>query len=191
MTWCPWPSFHAPSTVSKFYVVSRKKVHFSAAVIAWSMKPCIVIVLDTLNTNTLWPGAIDLHFMLHWLCQNFMLSQKIKYISLQQWIAGSMKPCIVIVFDTLFEHTPWPGAFDLHFTLHWLCPNFMLSLEIKCMSLQQPWLWVWNLAKWLSLTPSSSTHHDSFFAWLTLHAYSYFTNAGAISTSEEVFFLYW
>ena len=32
----------------KFYVKSFNKVHFSTAVIAGSMKPCIVIALDTL-----------------------------------------------------------------------------------------------------------------------------------------------
>ena len=44
-------------------------------------------------------------------------------------IAGSMKSCIVIVLDTLFKHAPWPSALDLHFTLHWLCQNFVSSLE--------------------------------------------------------------
>ena len=44
-------------------------------------------------------------------------------------IAGSMKPCIVITLDTLFKQAPWPGALDLHFTLHWLCQNFASSLE--------------------------------------------------------------
>ena len=33
--------------VWKIYVESRNKVHFSAAVVAVKMKPCIVIVLDT------------------------------------------------------------------------------------------------------------------------------------------------
>ena len=54
MTRCPWPTFHAPPTLSKFYVKSRNKVHFSAAVMAVSMKPCIVVVLDTLK-HTPWP----------------------------------------------------------------------------------------------------------------------------------------
>ena len=111
----------------KIYVESRNKVHFSAAVIAGSMKPCIVIVLDTLNNHLLWHGALDLHFM-----------------------------------------------------LHWLCPNFMSSLELKCISLQQRWLWEWNLA---------STNHDPFFAWPTLHAVVISPNAGAILTSAE--FLSW
>ena len=30
-----------------------------------------------------------------------------------------MKPCIVIVLDTLFKQSPWPGALGLDFTLHW------------------------------------------------------------------------
>ena len=166
MTWCPWPTFHAPPTLSKFYVKSRNKVNFSATVIAGSMKPCIVIVL---NNHTIWRD-LDLHFMLHWLCQNFMLSLEIWCISLQysleyetlqhncawhtlwahtmtrcSWLcpflsavamALSMKPCIVVVLDTLFKHTPWP-----------------------------------------------------FFAWPTLHAVVISRNAGAISTSAEFLFL--
>ena len=59
MTWCPCPTFHAPPTLSKFYVESRNKVHFSAAVISGRMIPCIVVVLDTLQPCSIiwcpWP----------------------------------------------------------------------------------------------------------------------------------------
>ena len=41
MTWCTWPTFHAPLTLSKFYVKSRIKVHISAAAMPVGMKPCI------------------------------------------------------------------------------------------------------------------------------------------------------
>ena len=44
MTRCPWPRFRAPVTLSWFYIDSSIKVGFSAAVIAASVKPCIVIV---------------------------------------------------------------------------------------------------------------------------------------------------
>ena len=44
------------------YVESRIKVHFSVAVIAVSMKPCIVIANDTLYKHTSLPGGLDLHF---------------------------------------------------------------------------------------------------------------------------------
>ena len=84
LTQCPWPWFHAPLTLSKFCVESRKftlsleiisnKVNFFAAVLAVRMKPCIVIVLDTLFKKAPWPGALDLDFTLHWLCQNFASS---------------------------------------------------------------------------------------------------------------------
>ena len=47
---------------------------YSIAVIAGSMKPCIVITLDTLFKQAPWPSALDLDFTLHWLCQNFASS---------------------------------------------------------------------------------------------------------------------
>ena len=40
------------------------KVYFSRAVIAMSIKPCIVIILEILSKNALWPGALDLDFVL-------------------------------------------------------------------------------------------------------------------------------
>ena len=147
----------------------------------------MVIFIDTLYNHPPWPGALDLHFMLHRLWQKKILSLEIKCISLQQWylgvwyldyllplihsttthhdlvpvtdiscstdfvkiyvesrnkvqfsaavIAGSMKPCIVIILDTLNNHLLWHGALDLHFMLHWHCPNFMSSLELKRISL--------------------------------------------------------
>ena len=84
LTWCPWLTFHAPLTLSKFYFKSRNKVHFSAALIAGSTKPCIVILLDTLNNHAPWPGALDRHFTLHRLCKNFTSSLEIKCISPHQ-----------------------------------------------------------------------------------------------------------
>ena len=36
--------------------------------------------------------------------------------------ARIMKPCLVIIHDILYKHTPWP-VLDIHFTLHWLCFN--------------------------------------------------------------------
>ena len=44
----PLTTFYAPMTLSKFYVEPRIIVHFSAAVIDVSMKPCIVIFLQIL-----------------------------------------------------------------------------------------------------------------------------------------------
>ena len=105
MTWCPWPTFHAPLTLSKFYVKSRNKVHFSAAVISGSILPCIVIIFDSLNNHALWPGALDLHCMLHWLCPNCMSSLKIKCISL-----CSSNGC---EYETLHTGCPW-HTFQAH-----------------------------------------------------------------------------
>ena len=47
---------------------------YSVAVIAGSMKPCIVITLDTHFKKAPWPSALDLDFTLHWLCKKFVLS---------------------------------------------------------------------------------------------------------------------
>ena len=100
MTRCPWPSFHAPPPLLKFYVEPRNKGHFFVAVIALGMKHCIVIVLDTLFEHTPWPGALDLHFTLHWLCRIFMSSLEKKVHFSAAAMAVSMKPCIVVVLDT-------------------------------------------------------------------------------------------
>ena len=61
--------------------------------------------------------------MLHWLCRNFMSSLELrnKVHFSAAVVAASIKPCIVIVLDTLFKHTPLTGALDLHLTLYWLC----------------------------------------------------------------------
>ena len=61
MTWYPAPTFHTQPTLSKFYIESRNKVHFFAAVVAVRI-PYIVIVLDTFFEQAL-PGALDLHFI--------------------------------------------------------------------------------------------------------------------------------
>ena len=77
-------SFVRPSTI-------HVKVLYSGAVIARSMKPCMVITctLDKLFEPAPWPGALDLHYMLQWLRQNFAsslenLRLEIKLISQQQ-----------------------------------------------------------------------------------------------------------
>ena len=44
----------------------------SEVVIAASVKPCIVIVLNILFKHALWPGALDLDLALQWLCHDFM-----------------------------------------------------------------------------------------------------------------------
>ena len=71
---------------------SKNKDHFSAAVVALRMKPCIVIVLDTLFKQAPLPCALDFisRFtdfvrILRRLECKFMLSLVIKFISLQQW----------------------------------------------------------------------------------------------------------
>ena len=84
ITQCPWPSFHAPVALPWFYVESSIEVCFSEAVIALSVRPCIVIVLDILFKHALWPSALDLYIALEWL-YDFMWSLAWKCYSLQQW----------------------------------------------------------------------------------------------------------
>ena len=161
MTWCPWPTFHAPPTLSKFYVKSRNKVHFSAtvtAVIAGSMKPCIVIVLIN---HTIWHGALNLHFMLHRLCQNFMLSLEIKCISLQySW-----------EYETLQRNCAW----------HTLWAHTMTRCISLCSSNGFEYESLHSGCPWHTF----QAHTMTIFAWPTLHAVVISRNSGAISTSAE------
>ena len=53
-------------------VCQHIKVLFSAAVLAGRMKTCIVIVLDILFKHLSWLSTLDLYFMLHRLCHNFI-----------------------------------------------------------------------------------------------------------------------
>ena len=55
---CPWPKVHSPLTLSYSYVKSSIKVCFSVAVIAASVLPRVVIVLDILFKHALWPGVL-------------------------------------------------------------------------------------------------------------------------------------
>ena len=111
-----------PSTV-------HVKVLYSGAVRAWSMKPCIVITLDTLFKQAPWPGALDLYFTLDCLYQYFVSSRKIYVESRNNFhfsaaeVVVRMKPCIVIVLDTLLKQAHWHCALDIHFKLHWLFKN--------------------------------------------------------------------
>ena len=84
MTWYHLPTFHAPPTLSKFYVESRNKVletnkvHFSAAVIGGSI--CIAIALDPFHA----PLTLS----------KFYVKSRIKvHISAAAMPVG-MKPCI-------------------------------------------------------------------------------------------------
>ena len=137
----PWPGALdlAPPTLSKFYVKPRNKVHFSVAVIAKGIK--------TLHSNCAW-HTLWAHTMtrcpwptfhrFHWTLWKFYVKSRNKVHFSAAAMAVSMKPCIVVVLDTLFKHTPWPF----------------------------------------------------FFAWPTLHAVVISPNAGAISTSAE-FLFFW
>ena len=65
---CPWPIFHGPLTLLIFTSKLCRSLVFSASVIAMSVKPCMVIVLDIPFKHAPWPSALDLYFMVHWLC---------------------------------------------------------------------------------------------------------------------------
>ena len=67
-TFCPSVCSFVRSSVRPSTI--HAKVLYTGAVIGEIMKPCIVITLDTLFKQAPWPDALDLPFMLHWLCQN-------------------------------------------------------------------------------------------------------------------------
>ena len=69
-----------PSAEFLYFVLSIK-VHFSE-MIAASVKPCIVIVLNIFFKHALWPCALDLDFALQWLCHDFMLRLALKCVFL-------------------------------------------------------------------------------------------------------------
>ena len=114
---------------STIYLKSSILLDFSVIVIAASVKPCIVIVLDILFKYALYPS--DLGFVLGWLCSDFTLSSIIyiesssKVHFSEAVIAASVKPCILIFLDILFKHALWLRALDLEFMLEWLCHDFM------------------------------------------------------------------
>ena len=90
MTRYPWPTFHAPLTLSEVNVTTSSnyiKVCFSVLMVARMTKPCIVIVLNLLSKHTPWPGTLDLHVALHLLCQIFYFtsSKILKCFSLYLW----------------------------------------------------------------------------------------------------------
>ena len=102
-----------------FVVESSIKICFSQAVIAASVKPCIVIVCKIIFKHALWPGVLDLEFALHWLCHGFK-SSIIKLCFSAAVINANVKPCIEIVLDILFKAVLWHG--DLDYVFQWLCP---------------------------------------------------------------------
>ena len=75
----PWLIFHGPLTLTNFTskfgfldisdcCEACRSLVFSTSVIAASLKPCIVIVLDIPFKHTPWTADLDLYFMVHWLC---------------------------------------------------------------------------------------------------------------------------
>ena len=85
----------------KIYVESRNKVHFSAALIAGSMKPCIVIVLDTLNHHRPWCPWPTFHAPLS--LSKFYVKSRIKVHSSAAAMAEDET-----LHRLVFKHTPWP-----------------------------------------------------------------------------------
>ena len=79
-------------------------MHFSTVVIAGSMKPCIVIVLDTLQAHTMTHKPCPI-FYAPLTLSKFTSSLEIEVHFPAAVIAGSMKPCIVIVLDILSSST--------------------------------------------------------------------------------------
>ena len=54
---------------------------FSEVVIAASVKLGIVVVCNIIFKHALRPGALDLDFMLEWLCHDFKSSLSLKCVS--------------------------------------------------------------------------------------------------------------
>ena len=87
-------------------------MHFSVAVIAVSMKPCIVIVLEALLKHyhdmlflTYISSSTD--FVKFYVkSRKFYIESRNKVHFSAAGIAASMKPCTVFVLDTLFEYAP-------------------------------------------------------------------------------------
>ena len=121
-----WLCHNIPSTLDRF------KVFFSNTMIPVCVKHCIVNVLGILHVfqQTLWHGTLDQHFMLQWLCHNFMSTVGLKSFLL--WLFKSWK---VNVLCIPFQHDLWPGALDLHFTLQSLYHNVMSSLAFLHVSM--------------------------------------------------------
>ena len=134
--------------LSWFYVESSTKVRCCETVIAASVKPCIVIVLDILFKDTLCSGATDLDIALEWLSW-FNVESSIKVCFCVALIAAGVKIWIVIVLDILFKHTLWHVALDLDIALEYsikpslqfswfvcsltfICHDFTSILPLKC-----------------------------------------------------------
>ena len=77
LTRWPWPIFHDPFNCEFLC----QTLVFSAPVIAASVKPYIVIVLDIPVKHAPWPADLDLYFMVHWLV-NFYVKL---WFSLHLW----------------------------------------------------------------------------------------------------------
>ena len=147
-----FPPFVRLSTI---YVESSINVYFSEAVIAGSVKPCVTIVLDILFKHALWTGALDLDFVLEWLCHDFMSSiihvesyiihfeSSIKVYFSEAVIAVSVQSHKVIILDKLLKHALWNSVLDLDFVLR-CCHDFRSrlalftsSLALQCISLKR------------------------------------------------------
>ena len=110
ITWCPWPRYCATVTLSWFNIDPGIKVCFCEAVIAASVKPCIVIVLDRLFKHTLWPGALDLDIELEWLLSRFYIKSSIK-------VCFSVAVTAVMVKPSIVQAPTEPCGLDLDFAL--------------------------------------------------------------------------
>ena len=109
--------------VRKVYFEPIIKVHFSAAVVTVSMKPSTIIVLDTLSLRM----HHDLVLLTYITCSTDFF--KIYVVSRNRSAfraavkAGIMKPCIVVVTNTLQKCPMNCCPSHLHFVLDWLCQN--------------------------------------------------------------------
>ena len=110
-------------------------VHFSVAVIAGIMKPCIVVFLHTLFKQHHDPVPMTYISRSTDFVKIDAKSGTIVHFSVAV-IAGIMKPCIVVFLHTLFKqhHDPVPMTYISCSTDF---VKILLCLELLCISLQQ------------------------------------------------------
>ena len=88
---------------------------FYTAVLAGSLKPCLVIVLSSSKHY----GVEPLTYILHStdFLKIYVKSRNTVHFSAAV-IARNMKTCKVIVLDAHFKNASVAGALDLHFMVH-------------------------------------------------------------------------
>ena len=112
--------FCSPVTLTHFTLTCDSSLNIKPT----TTKPCMVLLLNALTKQVLWPGDLDLHFAMQWLWHvtstlGISLTKRPK----------ANKPCAVLL-DVLTLQVPWSDDLDLYFMLHWLT-RFTLTFDIS------------------------------------------------------------